>query len=475
MGSGQARRKWISNRSRAAAASVLMILALAACDRTESINTPEYVSTAKSPIPIATCTQQQSLQVAVTSSPARISTALPSIEPNYLALDAILTGELAEIPYKLPLTIQYVAETKAVLFFELMEPSEGVLFYGTEGQPMSQYRWKLLDPAVQRHQVVIENLSPDTEYVIWIGLRDADGHLKPPPFQETDWEPVHLRTQHGLESELRIGVIGDSGFGDPTTCALVEKMMAYNLDFVIHTGDLVYRAYEENSLDEAYRRKYYAPFAPLLKLMPIYPVPGNHEYDVAASWQEQPFYFYAFPPFQTFEEETRTSAVLDCWHMVPYGDIQLLMLDSQTFFGASGREAQDQWLIKRLQDDRFRLTIPIFHVAPYSSGLHAADGLAIRHNWHPLFMQAHVPLVLSGHDHNYERLLIDDVTYVVSGGGSSVLYSEKNRLPQSQIFAKQSHFVILSIVQDQIKLEAISLEGETLDRAVIPYGHQIDR
>jgi len=71
-----------------------------------------------------------------------------------------------------------------------------------------------------------------------------------------------------------------------------------------------------------------------------------------------------------------------------------------------------------------------------------------------------VPLVLSGHSHNYERLVVDGVTYVVTGGGSSQLYPALNIDPLSQAFSVRSHFVLLEFYEDQIKILAIDKNGK---------------
>ena len=82
-------------------------------------------------------------------------------------------------------------------------------------------------------------------------------------------------------------------------------------------------------------------------------------------------------------------------------------------------------LKERLADPRFRITIPVFHVAPYSSSIvHPDDGLPVRYSWNWRFEQSKVPLVLSGHFHHYERLVANGITYIVSGGGSSTLYAQ---------------------------------------------------
>ena len=144
------------------------------------------------------------------------------------------------------------------------------------------------------------------------------------------------------------------------------------------------------------------------------------------------------------------------------------MLDSQAIFGAGGREAQDAWMKERLADPRFRNTIPVFHVSPYSSSIvHPDDGDPIRLSWNYLFEAANVPLVVSGHFHHYERLNANGITYVVSGGGSSTLYAKGGSLPESQLYVPRTHFVLLEIHQDRIELSAIAREGDTFDQSTI--------
>jgi 3',5'-cyclic AMP phosphodiesterase CpdA len=238
-------------------------------------------------------------------------------------------------------------------------------------------------------------------------------------------------------------------------------MASYRLDFVLHTGDLAYRVNEEQDVFEGYAKKYFLSLAPLLTTLPVYPVPGNHEYDRETYWLDRPFYFYAFAGVGI------QGSANESWYSFSAGGIQFLMLDSQTFHGVGGRAQQTAWLDQRLAEPGFRFSIPVFHTPPFTSGLHREDGKALAAEWLPRFEAAGVPLVLSGHDHNFERILYNGITYLVSGGGSRTLYSESGLVPGSQTFAKQTHFVLLEITGDQISVEAINLADEVLDRATI--------
>jgi acid phosphatase len=86
----------------------------------------------------------------------------------------------------------------------------------------------------------------------------------------------------------------------------------------------------------------------------------------------------------------------------------------------------------------------------------------------PLFEAASVPLVISGHFHGYERLVANGITYLVAGGGSATLYSIGERLPQSQVAHRRTHFVLLEIDDQAIDVTTYALGGEVLDQMEIP-------
>ena len=82
--------------------------------------------------------------------------------------------------------------------------------------------------------------------------------------------------------------------------------------------------------------------------------------------------------------------------------------------------------------------------------------------------EAGVPVAFSGHDHNYERVVFNEVLYIVSGGGSAVLYPKTESVAGSQVFHARTHFVLVEVFADRISLTAIDYEGAVLDQATIP-------
>jgi predicted phosphodiesterase len=417
---------------------------------------------------LPTVTEQIDLLPTQTASEIVPSQGLPTATLTEEALPSatpVSITQLSQIAYRLPLTVQHVADTSAILFFELEQPADGVLLINSVEHPEDEQIIPL-DASQTRHQIVVDSLLPGQSYQAQVGL-GADNQLAQPAYSERAWGPVYFTTQSG-DQPLRVGVIGDSGFGEEVTFQIASAMAAQDLDFVIHTGDAVYQIHNNVSAVEAFQQKWYLPFEPVLKQMPIYPVVGNHDIEESARVDGVPFYYAAFPSFALPGNESSAFEGHNQWYAIDYQGWQFLMLDTQTFFGEAGRTEQDAWLAERLSDPKFKHTIPVFHVPPYSSGnVHQYDGIPVR-DWIPLFEAANVPLVLSGHSHNYERLQIGSVEFLVSGGGSSSLYGQGDPVPESQYFAAQSHFVILALYADRIEIQSIAASGEVIDQFTFP-------
>nr|MBA2540711.1 metallophosphoesterase [Deltaproteobacteria bacterium] len=107
------------------------------------------------------------------------------------------------------------------------------------------------------------------------------------------------------------------------------------------------------------------------------------------------------------------------------------------------------------------------HRPPYSSGEHGSD-TGLRTKLAPVLERHGVQLVLSGHDHDYERMIPQDgVAYVVTGGGGRgtrpVGESSFTAFSEAVI-----HFVIVEVLVDELILHAIDATGVEFDSLVVP-------
>jgi 3',5'-cyclic AMP phosphodiesterase CpdA len=107
------------------------------------------------------------------------------------------------------------------------------------------------------------------------------------------------------------------------------------------------------------------------------------------------------------------------------GGVELYLLDSN---GVDA--AQTAWLRRTLARSRARWRIAVLHHPAFTCGRYASHE-EVRRHWVPLFERYRVRLVLSGHDHNYQRFAPRrGVRYVVHGGGSPTNLYPLGRCPR---------------------------------------------
>jgi hypothetical protein len=81
-----------------------------------------------------------------------------------------------------------------------------------------------------------------------------------------------------------------------------------------------------------------------------------------------------------------------------------------------------------------------------------------------MFARHHVDVVLSGHDHIYERGDAKGVRYVVSGGGGAPLYPQEKALLSTRKFESTFHFVETTVTPDAVKMVVHRSDGSILER-----------
>lgn len=461
MGERQGRRR-LARYLRTAARLTILILGLV----TASCGPADLVSTGLPPKATPTG------PLAIPASPEPAARPVTPTLPAPTAPTCPIRFEPAQANYSIPLTAQYVGETRAALFFEMEAPGRYTLMYWTEGDPPESGGCMSLEENVRGGVILLEDLEPGHIYQAAVVLVDeGEDGLKVPAWQGGLWDPISFRTQPAGGLPLRLAVIGDTGFGEAVTRQLVDGIAAHQPDAVIHTGDLVYNVHQEGSAQAAFQAKFYTPFAPVLHRAPLYPVLGNHEYYPDALANGLPYYQHAFASLQEYlppEIWQEGGEPGRGWYAFGIGPYQFIMLDSQAFYQPRGAEDQTRFLTEKLADERYRASILVFHIPPYTSGRHASDGIPIQRHWLPLLEGSNVMLLLSGHDHNYERLALNGVTSIVAGAGSSHLYPMKERLAQSRYFAAVPSYVILDLDHEGVRARAFDVQGELLDQIELP-------
>jgi 3',5'-cyclic AMP phosphodiesterase CpdA len=128
--------------------------------------------------------------------------------------------------------------------------------------------------------------------------------------------------------------------------------------------------------------------------------------------------------------------------------------------------AQAAWLEADLSRSELPWTVVYSHVPPFSSGAHG-DSATFKKVFVPILEKHGVDLVLSGHEHNYERFKpIGGIHYVVTGGGGR--YTREVGAGSKTAFSESVlHFVYVEVASNQLEMHAIDGMGTEFDSLLI--------
>lgn len=246
-------------------------------------------------------------------------------------------------------------------------------------------------------------------------------------------------------SPLRLAVAGDVGTGGAEEIATADAMdrREGNEEYaaLLMLGDNVYEDGDPSKLGE----RVFAPFSGVLDGgTQLLAVLGNHDVDSGFG-----------------DAQAAGLGMPAAWYATRFDDVLVMALDSNR----PNDENQLDFLTRTLASATETWKIVIFHHPPYSGGWHGSD-MAVRGTFVPLFEQYGVQLVLSGHDHDYQRSEeINGVTYVVSGGAALL---RDTALADFSVVATSTHnFVDLAVFTDRLELRAIDHAGTEIDTVTL--------
>ena len=186
------------------------------------------------------------------------------------------------------------------------------------------------------------------------------------------------------------------------------------------------------------------------------PVPGNHEYSSANPT--------AAPYFAYFGANAGVPGM--GYYTYEAGDWLVIALNSNVPVGDSS--AQLQWLRSTLAGSRAKCSMAYWHHPRFSSG-RSGDNPWMAAAWRVLD-EAGVDVVLSGHDHSYERFAPQDadgryrpdgMREFVVGTGGAYLYEFPNIKANSEARGLDHGLLKLLLRSDGYEWEFVPIAGKT--------------
>jgi predicted phosphodiesterase len=250
------------------------------------------------------------------------------------------------------------------------------------------------------------------------------------------------------KDSLKFAIIGDSGTGSKSQNQIAQQLVGsrdkFPYEFVVMMGDNLYGGSDEKD----FVKKFEEPYKPLLDAgVKFYATLGNHDNPnerFYERWNMKGERYYTFRPKLGVR-----FFVLDSNYMDP---------------------KQLEWIEKELAASGSDWKICYFHHPLYSSGGAHGSDVQLRQQLEPMFLKYGVDVVLSGHEHFYERIKPQKgIYYFISGGAAKLRDGDVNT--RSELTAKSYdtgyHFMLMELGKDTVYFQAINQDGKTVDSGAL--------
>jgi tartrate-resistant acid phosphatase type 5 len=109
-----------------------------------------------------------------------------------------------------------------------------------------------------------------------------------------------------------------------------------------------------------------------------------------------------------------------------------------------------------------RWRIPFCHHPPFCAGPEHRNTTGMVDRLVPLFEEAGVRLVLSGHEHNFQHAVVNGIHYVVSGAAGKLRTETPRQFEQAgtRAWAAAGHFLLADVDEARVVLRPVAGVGD---------------
>jgi hypothetical protein len=254
-----------------------------------------------------------------------------------------------------------------------------------------------------------------------------------------------------------IGDYGRSGKAEEDVSILVKS---WNPDFIITTGDNNYSNIDQVTMDRNIGH-YYSEYivngdsmgSNGTKQNRFFPDLGNHDWDsiicLFGTCRGVYLGYFTLPGNELYYDFI-------------WGPVHFFMVDSDPREpdGNSADSVQGLWLKEGLSASTSPWNVVVTHFPPYSSGHN--HGSTDFTEWP--YAEWGADIVMSGHDHIYERVVVEGLPYIVNGLGGKGLHQFDAAVPGSEVRYNQDYGAMLVEADQQtMTIKFISRTGELID------------
>ncbi|MBM7119129.1 metallophosphoesterase [Archangium primigenium] len=347
--------------------------------------------------------------------------------------------------------LQSVTTTSAIVAFRTSASCSPLVRYG-EGADVS--RTATATATGWQHAIKLTGLSPGRTYSYVVQACGSTTGVR--SFQSATGPDTR---------KVRFTAMGDFGTGGSLQSKVLALLGQSSRagEFLLTLGDNAY----SSGTEAEFQSNMFKPMAALLRSTPLFTTPGNHEY---ITKNAQPY-------LDNFYLPSNNPAGSERYYSFDWGPVHFVSLDSNcsSFPTAECTKAlQQAWVKQDLAATRQPWKIVFFHHPVWSSGEHGSS-TSTRNAFASLFEQYGVDLVLTGHDHNYERSKpmkgsevaasgTRGIPYLVVGSGGATLRPFGTSQPSWSAFRDNTNVGYLDVAVDGGTLTAKFISSSNVVR-----------
>ncbi len=305
-------------------------------------------------------------------------------------------------------------------------------------------------PAAEMHSLRVTGLQPSTSYryVVTAGKQTTEGELTTAPADDS-------------KNPFSFLLYGDNRTNDDAHATVVRQMLQTPGDFLVNTGDLV----EDGNRPELWQN-FFAIEGNLIRDRCLFAAVGNHELHEASGANFLKYFGDDDPTLNGLRRLYRT---------VRWENMRFFFLNGMDVFVSSDeRTWLDGELANSDAEPNLVWRVVVLHQGVWSSGPHGNNPRLWDAGIVDVLRAHKIDLILSGHDHIYERGDAAGLKYVVSGGGGAPLYEVGKKLATTKKAESTFHFVETKVDGDKLAMTVRRADGSILENCGFQKGHPWD-
>jgi acid phosphatase type 7 len=306
------------------------------------------------------------------------------------------------------------------------------------------------------HTFYLDGLKPQTKYNYII----MDSHEP-----KSDLTGNHqFQTPAPDLTEFSFVVYGDSRdrSSEPKRHKLVSRnFLSHDPLFIVHTGDMLLGGDNHQSMifNQDWQANFFDPLRGIVDKIPFYLTSGNHDEDAMDS---EAVLKSAFPVYRESFQFAFTKS-----------DVHFIFLHVPNQMKEF--QAQRQWFkgeLEKARDCAWRIVF--LHVSPITNGKYRDYQWTLegRDAFLRTCLDHKADLVISGHDHSYQRFVplkqnetdSHAVQFLVTGlAGTNPYHADENEFT-AKIVNKTDHFCVVKVAPEKLIITAYNNENKPFDQ-----------